>query len=97
MKENTSNSEGRHSGLFNLDQWLLVWILTAIPIIYIVFTLPKGISQYASTFALSLTLGIILYKFNDYMIPQFKDLLLKAGLCGKDLNKPGALAEKKPM
>lgn len=90
-------SSGKRGGLFKIDQGVFVWILAAILVIYLAFTVPKSKTQYTSTFALSFALAIVLYMFNDYMIPQFKDLLLKAGLCGKDLNKPGSIEEKQPM
>lgn len=87
----------QRGGLFKIDQGILVWVLAAIPILYIAFIVPKAKSQYTTTFALSLALAIILYKFNVYMIPQFKDSLLKAGLSGKDLNKPGTAEQKQAM
>ncbi len=84
-------------GLYKIDQSTTVWVLSLLPIIYAAFTISFYDAQYMKTFALSLILAIILYKSNEYLIPQCKELLLNAGLGGKDLNKPGELKDKKPM
>jgi hypothetical protein len=93
-KEVTNNDRG---GLFKIGQGVVTWVVAIIPVIYIACTISKDDSQYIRTFAISLALGIILYLSNDYLIPQFKDLLLKAGLSGKDLNKPGPKESKEAM
>ena len=80
-----------------VDQTTTVWILALLPLVYAAFTISFYDSQYLKTFGLSLVLAVIMYKSNEYLIPQFKKLLLDAGLGGKDLNKPGRMEDKRPM
>ena len=89
-------------GIFAIPQEFTVTILTILPLLYIGYSFykmyePTNDIGYLMTFILSLCLAIILYLINDYMIPKCKDLLLNAGLSGKDLNKPGKMEDKKPM
>ena len=90
-------ASSERGGLYKIDQSTTAWVFALLPIIYAAFTISFHDIQYIKTFGLSLILSIILYKSNEYMIPQFKDLLLNAGLGGKDLNKPGELKDKKSM
>jgi len=94
-KKETSNSD--RDGLFKIDQGVITWVIAIVPVVYIACTISKNDSLYIRTFVVSLALAIILYLSNDYLIPQFKSLLLKAGLSGKDLNKPGPKESKEPM
>ncbi len=85
------------NGIYKIDQTTTVWVVALAPIVYAAFTISFYDTQYMRTFTLSLILSILLYKANEYIIPNFKDLLLKAGLSGKDLNKPGKMEDKKPV
>lgn len=93
-KSQTDSSRG---GLFKVDQELITWLTALAPVVYIACTISTGDSQYLKTFGVSLALAVVLYASNHYLIPQFKDLLIKAGLSGKDLNKPGAKEDKPAM
>jgi len=84
-------------GLFKIDANFTVWVLALIPVAFASLTISFKDITYIKTFGLSFALALILYKLNDAMIPQVKDLLLNAGLGGKDLNKPGEMKDKKPM
>ena len=84
-------------GIFKIDQSFTVWVLALLPLVYGAFTISFHDIQYLKTFGLSLALSVLVYKSNEYLIPQFKSLLLDAGLGGKDLNKPGEMKDKKPM
>ena len=83
-------------GIFKINQMFLVCISLLIPVAFIAYD-SKGDEQYMKTFMVSFTIALILYKANEYIIPKFKELLIKARLFGKDLNKPGNINEKPPM
>jgi hypothetical protein len=92
-----SISTSERGGLYKIGQGTIVWVVSLIPLIYTAMTISFTDIQYIKTFGLSLALSFVVYQANDYIIPQSTELLLKANLSGKDLNKPGEMKDKKPM
>ena len=98
MVENIAiHTSSERGGLYKIDQHTTVWVISLLPLIYAAFTISFYDVQYMKTFGLSLALSIIVYKSNEYLIPQFKELLINAKLFGKDLNKPGETKDKPPV
>eukprot|EP00826_Nyctotherus_ovalis_P067050 TRINITY_DN998_c0_g1_i11.p1 TRINITY_DN998_c0_g1~~TRINITY_DN998_c0_g1_i11.p1 ORF type:complete len:187 (-),score=45.95 TRINITY_DN998_c0_g1_i11:57-617(-) len=95
--KNELQTDSNRGGLFRVDQELITWFTALAPVVYIACTASTHDSQCLKTFGVSLALAVVLYVSNYYLIPQFKDLLIRAGLSGKDLNKPGAKEDKPAM
>lgn len=93
-EEQAASSRG---GLFKLNQDVLIWGATLLPLAYAGLTIDFGDDQQVKGFLVAVVAALGIYKVNEWLIPQFEPLLLKAGVHGKDLNKPGNPKDKPPM
>jgi hypothetical protein len=87
----------RHGFPYNIPLDYIVGIPLFAPLAFLIFDL--AIIDRKSLWTVIQTIGVSVaaYLISDKLIDAFKESLEKKGLFGRDLNKAGVQAEKKPV